>query len=464
MSAYPIRRSRARPDRRASRALAGPLCLLFALAPIACEELLGAEFDRDVRSNGTLGVDGGREDQRDSATDGGGHAREDARADVSIAPVVCGDSRGLQAGAPWPTGGACNTRIGRVVAPPLTNPRIAWRYHLGVGTTKAFLTPPVIAADGTIYAVAFDPPDAGSASYALVAVNGTGTERFRAPLTPMIYTPDKSAPTIAADGAVYVATLGALQAFDGTTGAKKWAAPIGAYGGGSPTILHDGTIVVAGDQLYAFDPASGSVKWQKPPKGRAFTGSVAVLPSGILVVGELPAAGTLDGALQLFTPEGNERQRVTLVREPVTSPIVDGSSRIIVRTTTAHHVFDQFGTSEIVKVGPGFWEPHPVGVLVPPLVWFSAERSRATSLDLSTGAVTTHDDFGGSLSAFAGAGDGTLVWGRHGGTKHQLLGRSPTGTMWTIELEPTTSDPGPAIGADGTVYLPWGEALYAVSD
>lgn len=449
------------------RTLRGVATLVVALASApACEGLIGAEFDRSTNTGdacvdcggGANGADGG----------GGLDAAPDVDANVSWSTPQCGAKGGLAA-SPWPTGAACNTRISLSDQPSLKAPRILWRYLLGAGTTKAFLTAPAIGSDGTLYAVAYDPPPPPAPvsvndMYRLVAVRPNGSERFRV-LIPGI-APTRAAPTVAADGTVYVSAGGKLHAYDGASGASKWAVDIGLNAEpSSPTVLDDGTIVVVGaPDLHAFHPDK-TVAWKvAPTAGRSFGFSAAVLPSGILAVAELAAVGAFEGGLQFVTPQGAKGVRVPLPYEPVTTPLVTPSVRLVVRTKASTQVIDAFGTIEVQQIGLSLADPHPFAILSEPHVFFTAERDAPIQLDLGTGAVTRPND-GPGTSAFAGNADGTLVWGERDNGKLHFRLRRPDDSDTAIALDPSPESPtGPAIGNGGVVYLPWGETLYAIGD
>jgi hypothetical protein len=140
-------------------------------------------------------------------------------------------------------------------------------------------------------------------------------------------------------------------------------------------------------------------------------------------------------------------------------------SRFGIRTTSTHHVFTSVGDTEITKGGPGLSGAHELAAIVPPFAWYGAGRSSPLSLDLSTGALVQHADLGNFTTSFAAYGDGSLVFGHRVDGQNELVGLGPGGAKWTVTLELTGNDPtGPAIGADSTVYLPWGGVLYAVRD
>lgn len=450
-----------------------PLVLALALGPLAvagCAGLIGADFDRALAPVADASADDGATvDDGGAVVDAARDARLDARSDGGPAPppVDCGDRAGLQANSPWPTEGGCNTRPGRTGAPALVKPAIAWRYTLP-GASAAFTSPPVVAADGTVYALAFDPPDAASLGYSLVAITAAGKERFRAPL-PDGFGAAGGSPTIGADGTVYVAALGTLSAYT-PAGVRKWAQSLGGTAGGtSPTVLGDGTIVVSGaPALEAFRP-DGSSRWSYPNDGYAFVGTAAVTTAGLIVVGEQPPLGQLDGAVHVVSPDGQRRAKIGVTGTPTTTPVLVDAQRFAVATNLSRYeVLTTSGVVDALKAGPGLSDPLAPAAFTAPLVWFAGARSRPVTLDVATGAVTARDGVASITTAFAATIDGSIVVGtRGGGDPNRLRGLSADGATerWAVELELTGADPkAPALGADGTVYLPWGTTLYAVRD
>lgn len=455
-------------SRHVAPALAAVAPALAAAAALAgCAAVLGADFDRHLASDADASTAGDAATSSDATatpSDGDADAARDAAPPPP--PVDCGDGSGLQAGAPWPTEGYCNTRPGRSGAPALKKPKIAWRYTLPTANA-AFTSPPVIAADGTVYAVAFDPPDAAALGYSLVAVRPSGQERFRAALPPG-FGGVSASPTIAADGTVYVSAAAALTAFT-PDGAQKWSTPLGNAPASAPAVLPDGTVVVVGaTALEAFYPDGGS-RWSYAPDGYGFTGTVAVTAAGLLVVGEQPPLGQLDGAVHVVSPDGQRRAKIAVSGTPRTTPVLVDKTRFAVSTTTSRYaVLTVTGAVDSVKAGPSVSDPLAPVAWSTPLVWFAGARSRPVTLDVATGAVVARDDVGGITTGFAAAADGTLVVGtRGGGNPNVLRGLSADGATerWSVELEVTGADPkGPALGSDGAVALPWGATLYLVRD
>ena len=446
------------------------LALLCAAMVGGCAAVLGADFDRSLAQ----GMDGALADDGSIRPEGSlperpdaGDATMDAETAAPPAPAECGDMRGFQVGAPWPTEGYCNTRVGRSGAPSLSNPKIAWRYTLP-GPTASFLSSGVIAADGTTYLIGFDPPDASGLAYSLVAISKTGTEIFRSPLTGSFGS--TASPTIGADGTIYVCAQGNLSAWT-PTGAMKWSRSLGEGlpADSAPTILADGTVVVVGvGKLLAFRP-DGSARWDYPADGYGFVGTVAVTTSGLLVVGEMPPIGQLNGALHILSPEGVRRFKMTVDGTPTTTPVVVGGTKVAVATTLQrYYVFTETGSVDTTKAGPSLNLPHPMVVYSAPNAWFAGKRSSPVTLDLVSGAMTTHGGLGNVTTALAAARDGTLIMGaRQGIGRSVLIGISADGSSqrWSLDLEYSPDDPeSPVLAADGTVLLAWGKTLYAIRD
>ncbi len=127
-----------------------------------------------------------------------------------------------------------------------------------VDVNAPLLSTPSIGPDGSLFV--------GSKDGKLYAITSDGNVRWTYPTPEPIY----SSPAIASDGDVYVAsTDGWLYALN-ADGGKRWVFKTKASANlqgaifASPSIGLDGTVYVAGlydPNLYALDPADGSVKW-----------------------------------------------------------------------------------------------------------------------------------------------------------------------------------------------------------
>lgn len=136
---------------------------------------------------------------------------------------------------------------------------------------------PAIGGDGTVYLVS-------SQRRTLAAYDGrTGARRWS---TATRYGAD-SGPAIGADGTIFVASAyndSALEAFDPTTGVRKWALDVPSeWFSSTPTVGADGTVYVSAiGGLYAVDGRTGELLWNVQGAMRS---PAALAPNGNLYVG-----------------------------------------------------------------------------------------------------------------------------------------------------------------------------------
>jgi len=79
---------------------------------------------------------------------------------------------------------------------------------------------------------------------------------------------------------VYIRKTSGVSAVDGKTGAKLWS----SQADGAITVGGDGTVYVAGDALYALEPATGATRWSSPFGFGTDSGPPALSANGLLVV------------------------------------------------------------------------------------------------------------------------------------------------------------------------------------
>jgi outer membrane protein assembly factor BamB len=429
---------------------------LAAVPLFACNYLLGTEAaDPNGSVPDAIVPDG----------PSGPNAAEDAgtttpTVDAAFAPVECGDGSKLRAGAPWATGGACNTRISRAAVPPLQKPKIKWRFNVpgGAGPLNEFMSGPAVGEDGAIYATHAQIGEAGRVEYSLVCVHD-GKLRFKTPLPDGFNVPG-AVPTLAADGRIYASTPQGLSAFD-SNGGILWTYPTSRTSAASPVVLNDGTVVVSGLVLSAVH-TDGTKRWELPPVGTTFVGSVAVTPSGLLAVGEAPALGSVEGSVSIVGPEGDRRKSVPLARTPLTTPAVLDDGTMVVALEAGIHAFDSLGTTKLF-VSKGISTAQPFGIFAPPKIWIARKSGVLLDLNLSGGGLGDQQAEG----AAAAAGDGSLVVLTHrAGVGGVLLGLDPAGKQrWEVELEKTGADiDPPALLADGSVVVTLGSVVYVIGD
>lgn len=152
---------------------------------------------------------------------------------------------GLQPGAPWPMRGGDPTHQGRSAVVGAQTATVKWAYTTG-GDISVHAAPS-IAADGTVYVVSQD--------QRLNAVNPDGSRRW------VMGTQIKGTPAIAADGTLYVGSQAGLKAMN-ADGSAKWTFATGDAVLSGPVIGPDGTVYVGSDdfKLYAVNP-DGTRKW-----------------------------------------------------------------------------------------------------------------------------------------------------------------------------------------------------------
>lgn len=138
------------------------------------------------------------------------------------------------------------------------NGQLSWSYD----TNSPLLSSPTIGRDGVVYV--------GAENGKLYAVNFYGYLRWTHSTDGPIY----SSPAVSPNGNVYACSQdGTLYAL-GQDGSELWTFETAGSGPGttgaifaSPAIGPDGTIYIAGlndPNLYALDPNTGSVKWNRP--------------------------------------------------------------------------------------------------------------------------------------------------------------------------------------------------------
>jgi outer membrane protein assembly factor BamB len=188
---------------------------------------------------------------------------------------------------------------------------LLWSYAMGGAGD------PALGADGTVYV----------GSDKLYAINSDGSLQWS-------YTTGSavSSPAIDADGTVYVGS-DKLYAIN-PDGSLKWSSATGSAAH-APGICGDGTVYVGSDKLYAINP-DGSLKWSFATGG-GVDSSPAIDAAGTIYV------GCNDNKLYAIDANGNLKWSYATGREVVSSPAIgaDGS------------VFFGSNDSKLYAIGPG---------------------------------------------------------------------------------------------------------------
>ena len=358
---------------------------------------------------------------------------------IATAPA-CGDTGGLQAGAPWPMAGYCPTRAGRSgrVGPHTAN--VKWKFGTGGIATMS----PAVAANGTIFV--------GSNDRNVIAVDPRGRELWRAGVPSNI---NDTGFVIGRDGSVFVGCAdGKMYAFS-ADGRPKWATSVEADVAFAPVAGGDGTIFVSGLAKGARAPlfalgADGSVKWRNGgPYGNS---AVAIGLDGSLYL------GGLDSALHALRPDGSEIWTAPTSSSP-SSPSVGSDGTIYVTDAGALYAFEpsrgarrwtvaidapasgvSLGLEETVYVAQGNGILRAVG---------RDGRSKWTFASATNWIKAA--TIGGDGSAYVGGSDGALYAVSSDGAL-----RWKVQTMGLINSQP-------AIGGDGTLYVVSSDSfLYAI--
>lgn len=387
--------------------------------------------------------------------DAGGSV-EDAAVEEAGTDEGCGNTAGLQAGAPWPMAGRCPTRVGRSPYRGSSNDGgIAWTFtddsaDMNVG--------PVIGADGTIYV--------GTNNQAVYAVWPDGGLRWTSRVDGNV---NSSIGAIAADGTVYVAaTNSGLVAIP--PAAPATATVVLSANGvvdkfiGAPAIAGDGTVLMgsAGGALYTFVPSTRKVMVAQNSV-RPF-GAPAIAKDGtVFVTGESTVHAYRGTPLKLLSTNVPVAPDVgcsdPMIARDGSVVVACGAQVIGLDPTLATHRF--------ALQLPGVYWMAPTYAPVESIdgtIYVALTNNQIAKLDPSRQSVTVFatlpagPSYGMNIAldadgtVFAPSSDGTLrAYTRHGTLKWAV----PTGRA----TSPVTA---PAIGRDGRVYFTANATLFAI--
>src|SRR3954469_13166800 len=251
-----------------------------------------------------------------------------------------------------------------------SSPAMVWRVSIGEGSTKkSQLAAAPVAAEGKIFTI-----DTQAVVRAISPENGATLWRTQ------IRGKDSQSDTLFGGGVSYdngrlYATSGAgdAAALDAKTGAIAWTVRPGGPLRGAPTIANDNVYVITQDnQLFALNPADGSVRW---------TGAGAVEIAGVLGAAAPAAAqgtvvaGYSSGELTAYRYENGQivwqdalartsiSTTVTSLSDIDASPVID-SGRV--------YAIGQGGRMVAIELitGQRVWELNVAGISTP---WVAGE-------------------------------------------------------------------------------------------
>lgn len=222
------------------------------------------------------------------------------------------------ASSPWPMLQHDSQHTGRSAHAAPSKLGLEWRFQV-----QGMPGSPVIGEDETIYLPTGNDEDTQGYLY---AINPDGTQRWRYAFpvsndTNCVIVPTFTAPAVADDGTVYVHVQSG-RTIDGSghctagpaflyainpDGSKKWSYQLN-FGGAifssdnvsSPAIAPDGTIYLTARDtgIYAINP-DGTLKWVDSPEQTSISSSPAIGSDGTIYF--------IIGGLHAYTPEGDEK-------------------------------------------------------------------------------------------------------------------------------------------------------------
>jgi outer membrane protein assembly factor BamB/subtilisin family serine protease len=275
---------------------------------------------------------------------------------------------------------------------------------------------PTVGADGTVYI--------GSTDNSLYAFNSDGSRKWSFATISSI---DGSAATVAADGTIYVASgfsvNGALDALN-ADGTSRWNHRFGVSlpAANSPAVAADGTVYIkpSDGYLYALNPADGSERWRYDVHGVASYSSPVIAPDGTIYI------GSEDKYLYAINPNGTLKWRYLADNDVYTTPALDAAGNIY---------FGVLNSGRLYSVRPD-------GTL----------RWTYTGASLGTSSSP-------ALSA-----DGTTVYFGGYDSKLHAVNTATGAGRWTYRLGGEIRASSPAVDANGVIYIgSYDYKLYAIN-
>jgi outer membrane protein assembly factor BamB len=360
----------------------------------------------------------------------------------------------IEAPAPWPMYGGDAQHSGRGQAEGPASPKLKWVFRAGLVANS-----PAVGADGSIYF--------GSLDGNLYALDPDGSELWSASFGQI-----SGIPALGEAGTVYAGaaspTKEMFYAFD-RYGRIRWAYHVEFYViESSPIVGPDGTICVAASNpqtavgaLVALNP-DGSERWRYDVDSRLpFTPTLG--PDGAVYVG----AG--NGNLYAVNADGGRKWQVD-VGAVTSSAALGNDGAIYLGTGASYSALDSADGSLIWTFSLTEGEAESTPALGPGgRVYVNASSTELYALNPDgTRAWTFAAEQGGEREVhFSSSVIVDVARVLYAGTREgELFALNPDGTLrWRFYLpEGGTVILGPAIGADGTLYVGAGSNLYAVGE
>lgn len=356
---------------------------------------------------------------------------------------------------------AANCMAGAAMA--ATPGTLKWKLPISTAS-DTFHASPAIGQDGTIYAYAIT--DDGY----LVAVNPSGTEKWRFRVGKQYMFALETSPVIGKDGTIYVGCNEGLYAVN-PNGTQKWLYAKAATN--TPVIGVDGTIFIAvylasyEYRLVAFKP-DGTKKWEFDLFGSSCRVPMAVADDGTIYV------GTDSSNFFAVNPDGTRKWNFLLYSNTGSGPAVasDGTIYVTVQFGDILHAINPDGTEKWQYSLPqysAFYSTSPTigtdgtiylglsgGIGDPPpdvLVAVNPDGTRKWG----------YSGYEGMPSAPAVGADGTLYLGSRDRNFYAL--NSTDGSIkWQFGMDTEVKYSSPALAPDGTAYVQaFDGCLYAIN-
>lgn len=346
----------------------------------------------------------------------------------------------------YPKGGRAEQTIQVEVNAPMG--KLKWQLQIGT-QNPSVPTSPAIAPDGTIYAGAVD-----AGRMYLDAVNANGSLKWRYPILP----PSGDAiPSVGPDGTIFITSGGTLYAIN-PVGTLRWSFPKVQS---APAIATDGTVYVASSEPYLYAIGSdGNIKWSYPTIGLVDSDPIIAVDGTIHASSVISRDGSLvNGTFYALTPAGTLKW---MLRDYAGKPLYFGKP---VALDPGGTIYTECGALSPQGEVMGGIYGGPCVLPVPTVFGADDIRYFTTNPFRYIEAYTPLNQiwfFGisgsGTRSSLTAGADGTVYIASDDGYVYAV---NPDGSLkqgYFLQASPSSI----AIGMDGTVYVAAGGYLYAL--